>query len=54
MLDAHTVADPDSPSVDDNAVRVLAGLLRMDMAPVAAHALSACLQYPLPDPTHGG
>ena len=31
MLDAHTVPDPDTPSVDANAVRVLAGLLRMDM-----------------------
>ena len=57
MLDAHTVPDPDTPSVDANAVRVLSGLLRLGI-PVAsedpAHALAACLQYPLPDPTHGG
>ena len=55
MLDAHTVPDPDTPSVDANAARVLAGLLRLGV-PVAdpALALTACLQYPLPDPTHGG
>ena len=55
MLDAHTVPDPDTPSVDANAVRVLAGLLRMGV-PVfdPAAALTECLQDPLPDPTHGG
>ena len=47
--------DPDGPSIDANAARVLAGLLRLAV-PVAdpALALTACLQYPLPDPTHGG
>ena len=55
MLDSNAVMDPDSPSVDDNAVRVLAGLLRMGI-PVLypVRRLSACLRYPLPDPTHGG
>ena len=56
MLDAHTVPDPDNPpSVDANAVRVLAGMLRLGV-PVSdpAAALTACLQDPLPDPTHGG
>ena len=58
MLDAHTVPDPDTPSVDANAVRVLAGLLpshwRCRFRESQQHALTACLQYPLPDPTHGG
>ena len=56
MLDAHTVPDPDTPSVDANAVRVLAGLLRMRRGSMSdtAPALAACLRYPLPDPTHGG
>ena len=55
MLDAHTVPDPDTPSVDANAVRVLAGVLRLGVTVTdPAAALSACLQDPLPDPTHGG
>ena len=56
MLDAHTVPDPDTPSVDANAVRVLAGLLRLGetLCRSPATELARCLRYPLPDPTHGG
>ena len=55
MLDAHPAPDPDNPSVDANAVRVLAGMLRMGVdVRSPARKLTACLQYPLPDPTHGG
>ena len=55
MLAVPPASDPDNPSVDANAVRVLAGMLRMGGLPCApAAALTACLRYPLPDPTHGG
>ena len=55
MIDVHPAPDPDTPSVDANAVRVLAGMLRMGATVLyPARRLSACLQYPLPDPTHGG
>ena len=39
MLDAHTVPDPDTPSVDANAVRVLAGMLRMGVRRVLYPAI---------------
>ena len=55
MLDAKPIPDPDNPAIDANAARVLAGLLRMGSLVVdPAASLTACLQYPLPDPTHGG
>ena len=55
MINVHPAPDPDTPSVDANAVRVLAGMLRMGVSVGnPAVRLTACLQYPLPDPTHGG
>ena len=55
MINVHPAPDPDTPSVDANAVRVLAGMLRMGVSVGnSAVRLTACLQYPLPDPTHGG